>query len=180
MFDRDQLVCIGRVRGTHGLKGCLCAVPLTPYPDYYLQLSSLIIDTGEFLQTFEIQHIRLYNDQWYLQLKDLDTLEQAEKLKGQELLLPSEHLKPLAENEYLCHDLIGCQVINPAGCIIGYVKGLHSSAHQQVLEISRDKGEPLLAPFTKELFPQVNIKENSLIFHPLPGMEEEEDNKKEK
>ncbi len=170
-MDRDQLVCIGCIAAAYGLEGGLRVLPLTASPHYYLKLASLIVDDGSSLQTFKLKQARLHANQWRMWLHGIHNRQQAQALKGAQLLLPPQQLKPLEPDEYFQHDLIGCRVTDQHNHPIGQVQSLLSSPHHQVLEIARPDAPPLLAPFTKEVFPQVNLKERCLTLHPLPEMD---------
>lgn len=174
LIDRDRLVCIGRVVRAHGLRGLLLAQPLTDAPAYYTRLRELILDRGQGLQPLRVTRWVLHGRQWELALDGVSDRDGAEALIGAELLIPQEALRPLAEDEYFQHDLLGCQVETLGGAWLGLVTGVLETGANDVLEVA-GSGRVIMVPMLAAVVKSVDLAARRICIEPLPGLLEEEE-----
>jgi 16S rRNA processing protein RimM len=74
--------------------------------------------------------------------------------------------------EFYRSDLIGLAAMNEAGEAFGNVVDVLNFGGGDILEIARpDRSETLLLPFTKEVFPRVDIEAGHLTVVPPAGIE---------
>ena len=78
-------------------------------------------------------------------LGGLGNREQAEALKGKPVSVPRERMPDPGEGRYYWGDLVGLEVVNAQGMVLGVVKGLFSNGTQDVMELLGEK--PRLIPF---------------------------------
>lgn len=171
LLDRERLVCIGRVAGTHGVHGHLKVRPLTSEPDYYQGVARVFVDSGAGLAGHRVKEWRTQGVIWLLLLDGVAGREAAQGLKGAEVLLPDDELKPLAEGEYFTDDLIGCEVFNEAGELLGRVTGLIETGANDVLELDTGHGAALV-PMTEEVLKAIDTGQRRITVAPLPGLME--------
>ncbi len=169
LLDRERLVCIGKVLGAHGVNGHLKVRPLTSDPDYYHGAARVYVDSGAGLAGHSVKEWRSHSDNWLLLLDGVVGREAARALKGGELLLPEDELKPLAEGEYFTDALIGCEVLNEAGERLGRVTGVIETGANDVLEVDTGRGEVLL-PMTEEVLRSIATGQRRITVAPLPGL----------
>jgi 16S rRNA processing protein RimM len=90
-------------------------------------------------------------------LSGVATREEAEALKGTRLYAPRDRLPPLAEDEFYHADLIGLEVRDTGGAVLGTVKAVHDHGAGDLLEVARPGGETVLLPFTRAAVPTVDL-----------------------
>ena len=79
-------------------------------------------------------------------LEGIETPEQARTLKGKAVSIP----RPEAgDGRYYWDDLVGLEVVNSQGLVLGVVKGMFSNGAHDVMELSGDK--PRLLPWVPEV-----------------------------
>ena len=94
---------------------------------------------------------------WLLaKLGGIETREQAEALKGKAVLAPRAALPETAEGIYYWADLVGLEVVNAQGVVLGVVKGMISSGAQDVMELAGANGTRLL-PWVGAVVKQVDL-----------------------
>jgi 16S rRNA processing protein RimM len=169
LVDRDRLTRIGRVTGAHGLDGALRAAPEADDADYYQDRTEVFVDSERGLQRFTVRHWRSTAKEWLIELEGLANRDQAEALRGAELLLGEESLRPLAEDEYFQHDLIGCEVVTGEGRRLGTVAGILEAGPQQLLVVREGAREHLL-PMVGPVIEAVELESRRIRVRPPPGL----------
>ena len=173
LIDKERLVCIGRVVEPHGLKGEMKVKSLTDDPEYYRGTPRVIAGGADGLRVFPVRGIRMSGRNWIFALEGVEDREAAQALKGAELLLDEDELKPLAAGEYFRDDLIGCEVVDLAGDFLGRVSGLIETGANDVMEVATGHG-PALVPMTAEVVREVDTQARLIRIAPLPGLFERE------
>jgi len=88
---------------------------------------------------------------------------QAEALKGTELFVDRAALPQTDEDEFYHADLIGLEVRDSEGRVLGKVNALHNFGASDVLEFTRPDGDTVHIAFTKETVPVLNIADGFII-----------------
>lgn len=103
-------------------------------------------------------------------LKGVDTEEGARLLAGARVFVDRGDLLPLEEGEYLVADLVGCEVADSGGCMIGTVSEVIEGQAHDWLAIRRAAkvGEALL-PLVSEFVREVNTPGRRIVVTPPDG-----------
>ncbi len=156
MDDRSgSLLEIGKIVGTHGLRGDLKVRPISGDPEMLLQIEQvhMRLPTGEQLTAKPCRQ-SLHKGQVLLRLQGFESLDQVERLVGSSILLPEELLPQLADDEYYWHQLDGLKVFDARHGEIGRLKTLYSTAAHDTYVVKGDYGEvqiPAVEQFIREI-----------------------------
>jgi len=101
--------------------------------------------------------------------EDIAGRNEAEALRGQQLLIKMIDRRPLDDYEFWPSDLVGMNVEDPDGLALGTVVDVHLGEAQDRLEIEH-QGERVLVPFVAELVPEVRLVDQTVVVRPLPGL----------
>ena len=94
---------------------------------------------------------------WLLaKLGGIETREQAEALKGKAIAAPRAALPEPGQGIYYWADLVGLEVVNAQGVVLGVVKGMLSSGAQDVMEVAGADGMRLV-PWVGAVVKQVDL-----------------------
>jgi 16S rRNA processing protein RimM len=103
-----------------------------------------------------------------IDFEDVEDREQADSLKGQELLLDRSELDAPEAEEFYVGDLVGLAVVTGSGEMLGTVMETFETGAHEVLVIRGE--EPGAAehyvPFTFEHVPEVDLEEGRIVVHP--------------
>lgn len=91
--------------------------------------------------------------------------EEAEALKGTDLLADRARLPPAGEDEFYHADLIGLLVVDGAGAPLGAVRAVLDHGAGDILEVAGPAGE-LLIPFTRACVPVVDLAGRRIVADP--------------
>jgi 16S rRNA processing protein RimM len=94
---------------------------------------------------------------WLLaKLAGIETREQALALKGKTISAPRAALPEPEQGIYYWADLVGLEVVNAKGLVLGVVKGMVSSGAQDVMELAGTQRTRLL-PWVSAVVKRVDL-----------------------
>ena len=163
----DDCFQLGYIVRTHGIKGQVIAFFDVDYPEDYEELESVFLLINGKLVPFFIDRIEPQAAaKFILMFEDLDTIQEAEKLKGVALYLPLTELPELEEDQFYFHEVIGYQVIDEAKGELGTVTDFFAMPNQDLMAMDF-QGQEVLIPVADEIILRTD-KANKKIFVKLP------------
>jgi 16S rRNA processing protein RimM len=114
----------------------------------------------------EVENTWMHGDHLILKFKGVDTISDAEKLAGADVTIPFEQRAVLAEQEFYQSDLIGCEVVDASGRVLGTVDDLQETGGTPLLRI----GENLLIPFAKSICTKIDLDRRQITVNPPDGL----------
>lgn len=169
----DDMLRIGVIANTHGIKGEVKVFPTTDDINRYKQLKEVILDTGKEHKKLEIENIRFFKQMVIVKFKGIDTINDIEKYKGKDILVTREQAIPLEEDEYFIYDIIGAAVITEEGREIGRLEEVLQTGANDVFVVKSLEGKELLFPVIKDCVLDINIEEKKVTIHVMKGLLEE-------
>lgn len=169
----EEYVEIGKIVNTHGVKGELKILPTTDDITRFELLKSIFVTTPSELKEYLILHVRYHKNFILLQLKGIEDMTQAEKLKNATLKIPKSWALPLGEDEYYIGDLYDMQVVTEEGEILGKIKDILFTGSNDVYVVRSKTNvdvKEILIPAIKECIKKVDIKNKTMTVHLLEGL----------
>jgi 16S rRNA processing protein RimM len=160
---------LGRPRGN---RGEVTASSLSSKPDRFASLKSIRLSGGDGAfedKIFEVEKVWNHDGTLVFKFAGVDSISDAEKLRGAEVCVPKEERVALEPGEYFHSDLVGCEVRdNTSDRLVGHVTGWEEYGGPALLVI--DDGR-LLIPFVKAICTDIRPDER-IIRASLPeGLE---------
>ncbi len=162
---------VGVIAGTHGLRGEVKVFPTTDDPRRYLDLRQVIMDTGRGEKTLKIRSVKFFKKFVIVGFEGMDRIEDVERLKGAELLIPREDAIPLEEGEYFIPDLLGLTVTADDGRVLGVIRDVIETGANNVYDVQNEEGGRILIPAIPDCILDVQPEEGTMRVHLLPGLE---------
>ena len=139
----EDLFQVGIITGTHGLKGEVKVFPTTDDKERFLDLDTVLFDTGK---------------------------ELIEKYKRCPLKVTRENAVPLEEDEYYVADLLGLTIVDESGVTIGELIDVIETGANDVYEVKTPDGGHVLLPAIKDCILDVDMEEKIILVHMLKGL----------
>jgi 16S rRNA processing protein RimM len=156
-----DMVLVGVIVGAHGIKGEVKLKSFTSEPLSVGHYGPLQSASG---QQFEILKLKAARDDFIASLKGINDRNDAETLKGVELLVAREKLPKLKTNETYAHDLMGLDVVLENGSTLGKLVGMPNYGAGDLLEVAVDgNSETVLIPFISAFVPQDDFSNGKII-----------------
>ena len=150
-----ELVVVGKLVNTHGLKGEVKIKSDFERKDLIFKKGKkLIIDNTEFV----IKNYKVYKDIDLLQFEGYIHINDIEQYKGYLVYIDRDRLE-LDEGDYLYADLIGMKVVNSKGTfgsIVDYTNNINP-----LLEVNFDN-KTYYIPLKSDFIERVSVKENKI------------------
>lgn len=166
----DDFFKVGVISSTHGVRGEVKVFPTTDDPKRFKKLKEVILSNDKETINVEIEGVKFFKQLVILKFKGIDSLNDVEKFRGYELLIPRANAVRLNKDEYYSADLIDLKVISDDGRYTGTLFDVLQTGANDVYEIHLDDGREILLPAIKECILEVNIEEGFLKFHAMEGL----------
>lgn len=161
---------IGKIAGTHGIKGTLRVFPTTQDPSRFEVLKEVIIDLNGNRETFKILKVSYQKNMVLLTVKEIDDINVAERYKNATILIPEEKALPLGENEYYTRDLYDMEVYTTDNEFLGTITDILSTGANDVYVVKKAEEKELLLPAIKDVILSVSVSEKKMIVNLLEGL----------
>ncbi|MER3403112.1 MAG: 16S rRNA processing protein RimM [Armatimonadota bacterium] len=97
-----------------------------------------------------VESVRWHGERLILKLEGIDTIDQAEPLRGAWLVIPPEERMPLEEDEYYIDDLIGMEVFTESGERVGKLKRVIPGGAYNYYEVGKHT-IPAIGEYVREV-----------------------------
>ena len=166
MTDR---ICVGAVAGAFGVKGEVRLKSFTAIPDDIALYGPLQSEDGS--QRFAVTLTGQTKNGFTARLTGVQTKEQADTLRGLRLFVDRDVLPSLPDDEFYHADLIGLEVYDTGGTLLGQVQNVLNHGASDLLEINGPGlGEAVLLPFTVAAVPTVDLTARRIVADPPEGL----------
>ncbi len=171
-MKKQYLEC-GKIITTHGITGELKVQPWCSTPEELTGIATLYFDAGK--TPLEVQRSRVHKYLALLKLKSVDSIEQAQTLRGKILWARRDDI-PLEEGEYFIQDLIGITVVDADdGHTYGTLSDVSETGANDVYHITFPDGSVRLAPVIPQVVIATDIETGVMRIRPLEGLFDDED-----
>jgi 16S rRNA processing protein RimM len=166
----SELLLVGRVARAHGNKGQVIVNPDTDFPDERFAAGNvLVVEQAGQATTRRIASVRFQQGRPIIALDGIETMNDAEALAGAELKVPVSELAPLPDGTFYRHDLVGCEVRDAAGRVIGTVTRIEGSLERSHLVLEGERGE-IMVPMVEGICTRVDPAGRVIVIDPPAGL----------
>lgn len=169
MTEMDDLLQVGVITTTHGLKGEVKVFPTTDEKERFQELKQVILDTGKEKLDLEIENVRYFKNLVILKFKGINDINDVEPYRKKSLYVTRENAVELKENEYFIADLVGLSVFEEDGEELGELYDVLQTGANDVYCVKKD-GREILIPAIRECIRNVDIAAGKMTVHLLPGL----------
>ena len=160
-----EFIAIGEIVAPHGTKGKLKVMVLTDFPQRFAANSTVYVNH----QPMTIENSTWYKGMVVIKLPAIDSLQDAQRLRGEMIEIHPSQLQPLQEGQYYLFQLIGLEVWTTAGELLGNIKEIITAKSNDNYVVSGDKGE-FLIPAIEDVVKSVDLEAKRITIEPLEGL----------
>lgn len=167
--DREERICLGVITGAQGVRGEVIIRSYTQEPEDIGAYGPLTDADGK--TSYEVSVVRLAKKGVIAKIKDVGDRDQAAALKGVELFALASFLPEPDEDEWYRADLVGLEVRDQEGGIIGEVVSVQNFGAGDLLEIRlAATGKTEFLPLHHDYVTDVSIDEGRVSIIPPEGL----------
>lgn len=166
---------VAKVLTTHGLTGEVKVNVITDFPEdrfaegMHLELKE---NTDEVLT---VKKSRPFKQFWLIQFAEITDIEQAEKLRGQVLVVSADDRGELPENVYYYKDVLDCKVIdNVSGEKLGKITDIQSPGANDIWLVHEESGKEYWIPNISDVVKKVDVANKKVYVELMEGLRDED------
>ncbi len=164
-----RYLAIGKVVRAHGVRGELSVTVLTEFPERFEVTEWIYLGDEYEAEPYRLEGYRWHKKNILLSLAGVTDRTTAERLKGQFVQVPLDEAMPLPPGTYYLHQLIGLEVVTPAGQPLGRVVDILETGANDVYVVAGDDREMLL-PAIPEVVQAVDIEKGQMVVKIIEGL----------
>ena len=167
-----QEVVVGVVGRPWGTKGQFLVDPRGSDPDLLLSGRCLRVRRrGRGHEDFPVLGSHFAAGRLVVQIEGCGSPEEAEELRGAEVVVPAAKFSPAPEGSYYPHELAGLRVFGPGGDEVGRVERVMETVGPDLLIVRKSgpAGKEIMIPFARAIC-RVNREQGRIDLDPPDGL----------
>lgn len=162
-----QPLAIARILAPVGIRGEVKAQILSDFPERFRRLKNVLV--GEHLTAYKVHSAIIRKGAVYLRLEGIETIDEAEKLRGALVQVPADEAFPLPEDHFYWHQIIDLEVWTGEGQYLGKIVEILDLPANDVYVVHGPGGEVLL-PAIEDVVAKINPAQGRMTVNLLPGL----------
>ena len=168
----NALLSVGKIVGTHGIKGDLKVFPYAESIDLFDPGRELVLSReGEPIATFRIASARPHKRVVLLALEGIASIEAAKEWTGCELCIDKASLPQPEDGGYYWHEIVGLEAFTLDNRRLGRVEAIIPTGSNDVYVV-RDGEKEVLIPAIDSVVVDIDLKEKVLRVDVPDGLED--------
>lgn len=167
-----NLLEVGKIVNTHGLRGEVKVVPWTDYPEVFEDISTVYIKKKSEYEKLTLKGIKYQKNNLIVKFSEIQDINEAEKYKNQVLYAEREALGELPEGTYYIADLIGLEIVKEDGEKVGVVADVFNTGSNDIYDVKREGKKNLLIPVIDEVVLNIDIEAGKITVRMMEGLED--------
>ncbi len=170
MSDPEELIPVGKIIDTHGIKGQVKVHSYSGNADSLVAARSVMLKSpAGTLREFAVKGFNANSGRFIITLADLDDINLAIPHVGSEICLKRCQLPELDADEYYWSDLIGLQVVTEDGTPLGSIADIFETGSNDVYVVRGGEREYLI-PAIAEVIKSIDPASGKVVITPLDGL----------
>ena len=162
----NDFITIGVIIAPHGVRGDLRIMPRTDFPERFMHMDACYIDGKEY----HVASARFHKQFVLASFKEIPDRNVAELFAKKEIQVRREDLVELPEGRYYIFDIIGLEVQDTKGNVLGTVTDVLQPGANDVYVVETSESEEILLPAIRDCILDVNVEEKRMTVHVLEGL----------
>lgn len=162
MNKMTEQFIVGVIGPPFGVKGHVKVRSCSGEYAHLQQLDTVLFRCGPIERILEVEETLPLTRGVAMKFKGIDTPEQAQNLRGGELISDRSHAAPLKQDEFYVEDLRGLEVVGN-GVVLGHIRDVFEGGGGNLVEIRLASGALKLVPFRKEFFGDICFEQGTAV-----------------
>ncbi len=166
---------VARILTTHGLNGEVKVNVITDFPEERFAEGMHLSLRSDTNRTLTVEKSRPFKQSWLIQFKEITDIDQAEKLRGQILVVSEEDRGELPDDVYYYKDIFDCDVIDEeTGKRIGKIVDIQSPGANDIWLVHEDDGKEYWIPNIADVVKKVDVAAKKVYVELMEGLRDED------
>jgi 16S rRNA processing protein RimM len=160
---------VARIVRPQGRGGEVVAEVLTDFPQRLAKLRRVFLESGGSPpEPVQVEKVWLQKGRIVLKLSGVDSIDQADRLRGLHVLILREERMPLPAHHYYVWELKGCHVLITRQGVtskVGTVTDVAATGGVDLLHVATPRGEVLI-PLAQDICRRIDTAAKTIIIDP--------------
>ena len=170
MIHGSDLILLGKIAGTHGIKGQLKVVSYSGERENFLSLSSVVLkELSGATGTFVVAAVSIQGKKVLLTLESFADINTAARFVGREVYAHQDQLPQLAADEYYWYQLEGLKVMTLKDELLGTLTSFIPTGSNDVYVVTSGDREYLI-PAVEDIVVEIDLAAGIMKVDPPEGL----------
>ena len=170
MNSKMDLITIGEIVKTRGLRGCMKVVSFVDTNDISAELKFVYIqNNSEQKKLYNLRKIDISGKFLFIELDSIDDVELAKTFVGCKVVIPGDMFKELPEGEYYWRDIIGLNVYTEEGKLLGQIESVFPTGSNDVY-VCKGRDREILLPAIADVIKLIDIERKIMNVKLMEGL----------
>ena len=161
---------MGKVLRPHGLRGVLRIKSYARSSATFKKGQSIFLRApGSREEKFTLSSLKPHKNIFLMKLKEIRSIEEAEKLREREILVLEKDLGKKKEGEFYWYELMGMRVYLSSGEYLGNIQHIMETGSNDVYVVKNNDKE-ILIPAIHDIVKEINVIKKEMIIEPIEGL----------
>ena len=168
----DDWVVVAKIVRPQGRNGEALAELLTDFPERFAERKRLfLLSPKSAPRAIELEGYWLHQGRVVLKFADVDSITDAESLRGLEVAIPRAERAPLEDGTVYISDLIGCVLLDSrSGKTVGEVSDVDRDSRATPLLVVDTSSGQVLVPFVQAYRPLIDLERKRISMELPEGL----------
>lgn len=165
------MLVVAEVVKSHGLRGEVCIDSHADSPFLFSEVPCLYLaKKGQKPRRFVVRSSRKHKGRMLITFEGVDGRDQADALRGMEVLIREEDLPRANEEDVFMYELEGLSVELEDGTVVGTISDFILAPGQETWVIISPEGKEILFPAVEEFVLSVDLDAEKVVVDPPEGL----------
>lgn len=171
--ELNHFMAVARIIKPQGRRGEVLAEMLTDFPSRFERAAEIFVENpGRAPDAVRMENVWPHKGKVVLKFSGVDSIPQAERLRGLHVLIPAEERAPLPPHHYYVGDLKGCRVVREEQGVqrdVGTVTEVERTGGVDLLRVETERGEALI-PLAQAICTRIDPETQTIVIDPPEGL----------
>ena len=167
--EADKFLAVARIVRPQGRRGEVVAEILTDFPQRFAELRRAYLENpGSPPEPARVESVWPHKGRVVLKFSGVDSIDQANRLRGVHVLIPREERMLLPAHQYYVWELKGCRVVTQRQGVaseLGTVTDVEPTGGVDLLHVATPRGEVLI-PLVQDICRQIDTVAKTIVIDP--------------
>jgi 16S rRNA processing protein RimM len=166
----EKLLLVGKVIKPHGVKGLISVWSYARTIDSFLYSDTVFFkqEHQEPLK-YTVLDVSPHKNTFLMMVKGVESFEDAESLRGSDILVDKKYLAKKSDDEYYWFELINMKVYLDSGRYLGDIKEILPTGSNDVFVVRQDDSE-FLIPAIHDVIKKIDLNKREMVIRAIDGL----------
>ncbi len=159
-LERDDFIPLGKISKPHGIRGEVKIYPYSGSPEQFVDAYKhvyMAVDKQGPLVEQTIERARIQGKLVLAKFANCSDRAAAEHIVGLEVFVHKNNLPELGENEFYLHELVGKEIVDTSGTLLGVSNRILTTSGRDLL-IVQNRGRKYMVPIVGDFIQSIDNK----------------------